>query len=131
VAHRGHDAHTVYGDTVTLFLLALGVSLHYGWALVPVEHQAQAWNILGAAVRVSLLVALLLRIRSKFAYLVAAWWIAEELLVIGCSALYILAPWEIPPGQAQCYAIFHYDLGKAGALVITVLLALIAVRSDR
>lgn len=116
---------------MTLFLMVIGVALHYGWPLVPVEHQAQAWNILGAAARLALLTVVVSRYRSWPMLLVGIWWAAEELLVIGCSAAYIVAPWDIPPGQAQCYAIFHYDLGKIGAMAITCLLGWIATRSSR
>lgn len=113
-------------------LLAL-VGLHYGWALAPVEHQAQAWNILGAAARAGLLVAVLWRCRG-LVLAVGAWWLCEEAMVIGCSVAYMVSPWPVAPGESQCSALLGYDLGRIGALVLAVLALLWArqpVRPDR
>lgn len=110
-------------------LLALGAALHYGWALAPPEDQAQAWNILGAVARLCMLAALLWHARG-LALAVGAWWAAEELLVIGCSGLWIWRPWVVQPGQAQCSSLLHFDLGKVGVSVIA-LLALVLTRPVR
>jgi hypothetical protein len=54
--------------------------------------------------------------------LAAFWWACEELMVIGCSSLYIVSPWEVLPGQAQCSALLQFDLGRIGlALAVFVL----------
>jgi len=113
--------------------MALGAALHYGWALVPVQHQAQVWNACGAAVRAILLLLLVWRVRSWFVVAVAAWWLCEELMVAGCSIAYIISPWPIPKGQAQCSALLQFDIGKAGIVVLCALLAsvkLYRVRND-
>lgn len=117
MADRGDNAHAVPG----LALILLGAALHYGWALAPAEHQAQAWNILGAVTRSALLLACVWRVRSLWVLSVAAWWLAEEVMVAGCSALFIAAPWPIGPGQAQCSALLMFDLGKVGAVLLCVL----------
>ena len=118
MADSHHRGHAVYG----LALIALGVLVHYGWAWFPPEHQAQAWNALGAFARlVGVSVAAWL-IRSTVARLAAFWWACEELMVIGCSSLYIVSPWEVLPGQAQCSALLQFDLGRIGlALAVFVL----------
>lgn len=113
--------------------MALGAALHYGWALVPVQHQAQVWNACGAAVRAILLLLLAWRVRSWFVVAVVAWWLCEELMVAGCSIAYIVRPWPIPKGQAQCSALLQFDIGKAGIVVLCALLAsvkLYRVRND-
>lgn len=105
---------------LAVVLLAVGAIHHYGWALYPADVAPQIWNVTGAAVRLGLLAALLWRARGV-ALAVGAWWAAEELLVIGCSVAYIVKPWEVPDGSAQCSSLLGYDLGKIGALVLAVL----------
>ena len=112
-------------------ILAGVVALHYGWNLAPPEHQAQVWNIAGALARLVMLTALVWRWRGLVTMLAGAWWAAEELMVIGCSALYIVRPWQVEPGQAQCSALIGYDLGTLGLCVITMLALWLSVRSDR
>jgi hypothetical protein len=96
--------------------------VHYGWALVPAQHQADAWNALGAFARLSLVCAVAWRIRSRLVLFVAAWWAFEELLVIGCSLAFIASPWVVEPGQAQCSALLQFDLGRVGLLIAACLL---------
>lgn len=111
-------------------ILAGLVVLHYGWNLAPVEHQAQVWNIAGAAARLAMLGALLWTCRG-LPLAIGAWWAAEELMVIGCSGLYIVRPWAVPLGEAQCSALIGYDLGTLGVVVITILAFWLPARSDR
>ena len=99
--------------------------LFYGWATVPVEHQSQVWNISGALARFVLLGAVIWRVRSRFVLLVGAWWAAEELMVAGCSLLFIWRPWVIPPGDSQCAALLQFAVGKIGLLAIVLLLAIL------
>jgi hypothetical protein len=129
MAHRDHDRNTVYGAAVGL--LALGVTLHYGWALVPPEHAAQIWNAVGAVARAALLLWVAFHIRHPAVTAVTVWWLIEEALVAGCSAAYIIKPWPVPVGQAQCSSLFHLDLGTLGAVVIMILVGCIAVMSYR
>ena len=110
MADRSHSRHGVYG----LALIALGILVHYAWAWFPVEHQAQAWNALGAFARLVGVSVAAWFIRSTVARLAAFWWACEEVMVIGCSSLYIVSPWEVLPGQAQCSALLQFDLGRIG-----------------
>lgn len=123
MAYRGHDPSTVYG--VSIGLLALGSTLFYGWALVPAEHQAQVWNICGATARVALLCFVLRYVPSWWVLAVGLWWTAEEMMVIGCSVAYIVKPWEIPDGQAQCSSLLGADIGKAGIAIVSGLALLL------
>ena len=119
MADRSHDISAVYGTAVGL--LALGAGLHYGWTLVPTEHAAQVWNICGAVARAALLIAVVYRLTHPLVLTVATWWIAEEMLVAGCSALYIVRPWVVPRGQAQCSSLLGLDLGSLGAMTIMLI----------
>jgi len=119
MAHRT-DAHaTPHGAAVALLLA--GAALHYGWALVPEQHQAQAWNAAGAAVRAGLLLAFVWHLRSRWVIALAAWWIAEETMVAACSLAYIASPWEVLPGNAQCSALLQHDLGVYGLAAVALL----------
>lgn len=118
MAHRKHRGHAVYG----LALIALGVLVHYAWAWFPAEHQAQVFNALGAFARLLGWIGAALWIRHAAAYLVAFWLACEELLVMGCSAAYIVSSWEIPEGQAQCSALLQFDLGRIGLLAAVIVL---------
>ena len=113
MAHRCNHRHAVYG----LALIGLGVLVHYGWTWFPPEHQAQAWNALGAFARLIGVCLAAWFIRSTVARLAAFWWSCEELLVIGCSTLYMIRPWDVPAGQAQCSALLQLDLGRFGILL--------------
>ena len=118
-SHR--RGHAVYG----LALIALGVLVHYAWAWFPPEHQAQAWNALGAFARLlGWIVGAAWLIRATVARLVAFWLCCEELLVIGCSSLYIVSPWTVPEGQAQCSALLQFDLGRIGICAAVFVLLL-------
>lgn len=102
-----------------LALLLLGGALFYGWAGFP-DHAAFVWNIAGSLTRLILLWALI-RGRGGLLFAVGLWWTAEELLLIGCNALYILNPWQVKKGEAICSALLQYDLGTIGLLVVAVL----------
>lgn len=106
-----------------LALLLLGVGLFYGWAWFPAEHQAQVWNASGALTRAALLVALLWHVRDRWALLVGTWFLAEEAMVAGCSIAYIVSPWTVLPGEAQCSALLQFDLGRLGLACVALILA--------
>ena len=119
MADHRNRRHAVY----CLALIGLGVLVHYGWALAPVEHQAQVWNACGGLARLALVLALAWRVRSLAVLLVALWWACEELMVVGCSLAYIVSPWEVAPGAAQCSALLQFDLGRIGIFVVVCMLA--------
>ena len=124
MAHRNDSRHAIYG----VALIGLGVLVHYGWAWFPVEHHAQAWNAFGALARLLAVAALGFALRGTVARLACMWWAAEEILVIGCSSAYMISPWDVPPGEAQCSALMGFDLGRIG-IAAAILALLVAVRS--
>ncbi len=126
MADHGNGRHAVYG----LALIGLGWLVHYGWAFAPAEHQAQIWNACGAFARLVLVMALAWRIRSRLVLFAALWWACEELMVAGCSIAYIVSPWKVEPGEAQCSALFQLDIGRIGIFVAVFILSAI-VKSYR
>jgi len=126
MADHSDHRNAVYGAAFAL--IGLGALVHYGWALAPVEHQAQVFNACGAFARLVLMLAcvgVLWRVYGRPAVLllwIAAWWACEELLVAGCSLAYIASPWEVAPGDAQCSALLQFDIGRIGVFVVVCLL---------
>jgi len=112
---------------VVAALLLLGVLRHYSWELAPPEIQAQVWNAVGSMV----IVIFLLAVASRDSLLVVIWWIAEEAQTILCSIGWILKPWTVKPGEAQCSALLGFDLSSAGLLAVSLILVCQAVRSCR
>ena len=112
-------------SAIALALLALGAVRHYGYEAFPAAIAARIWNIHGALVMLVLVVwgaySALRLITDRPAWgrivgLIALWWVAEELLVIGCNVAWLVSPWPLAPGQSACYPLWHFDLGKLGAL---------------
>ena len=108
-------------------LLLLGVLRHYGWELAPPDIQAQVWNASGAIVIVIFLLAVAWRVSP----IVTVWWIAEEAQTILCSIGWILSPWQVKEGEAQCSALFGFDISTLGLLVVSLILACQYVKSVR
>ena len=104
-------------------LLFGGVVLHQGYALAPVDAQPLAWNALGAAARLALVLMLVYPVTQAPMAAVVAWLAAEELQVIVCNVAYALKPWHINPGQEMCSSLIGTDLGKYSAVVVAGLLA--------
>lgn len=106
-----------------LALLAGGAVLHLGYAVVPIDAQPLAWNALGAAARLALVLALVYPIMSPGMAAVVAWIAAEELQVVVCNAAFAMRPWNIAPGQEMCSSLVGADLAKFAALAVIGLLA--------
>lgn len=120
----GPDHRIRARDDFPLILAGAAIALHYGWTLAPAEHQAQVWNASGAIARAILLWVALAHFRmTRTLAAVALWWLAEETMVATCSAVFIFAPWPVPPGAAQCSALLQFDLGKVGAATLVAILA--------
>ena len=127
--HRKHDS-SIHGvamnnNGAALALLFLGAVRQYAYKLAPPEIAARAWNITGACVVLALVLWLAWRMRSRIVLLVVAWWAAEESLTIGCNTLWLIAPWPVTQTQDICRGLLDFDLGKLGALMIAIALALI------
>ena len=119
MADRSHHDNAVH--RLAVVLLVLCAVLHYGWALFPPHLQAGVWNVLGSFVRVVLLGMVVWHVRSPFVLTLSGWWFIEEALVIGCNTAYMIDPWQREPGEAMCYSLLHFDLGKIGASVMAFL----------
>jgi hypothetical protein len=112
-------------------LLAGGAALHMGYAVFPSDVQALAWNALGAAARLALLLMLVYPISHAYMAAVVGWLAVEELQVIVCNVAFAVEPWHVKPGQDMCSAWVRTDLGKVTALCVALLVATIPTRVDR
>jgi hypothetical protein len=126
MANRSDDARSVHH--IALIGLLAGVALFYGWALAPVEHQAQVWNAAGSISRLALVLAFVGPISNRFLLGVVLLYAGEDAQVFACSIAYIVQPWQIQPGQAQCSALLQTDMGAYGLAAVSVLLLAYPVR---
>ena len=112
---------------LALALLVVVGARHYGWQLAPVEHQADAWNILGAAAVLVGFGAAMLDCKDSVTSLMFAALGAHEVAVIVASVAYIVDPWPMAPGQAMLSSWAGFELAKLGGLLL--ILALVKVHS--
>lgn len=112
---------------VVAALLLLGVLRHYSWELAPPEIQAQVWNAAGSIVITIFLLATV----SRDTLLVTIWWIAEEAQTGLCSVAWMIRPWIVNKGEAQCSALLGFDLSTAGLLAVGMILVCQYVRAYR
>lgn len=108
---------------LALALLTGGAVLHLGYSVMPVDAQPLAWNALGAAARLALVLVLVYPIQAQIMGAVVAWLAAEELQVIVCNTAFMVQPWPIKPGQEMCSSLIGTDMGKYSAVVVAGLLA--------
>jgi len=93
----------------SLALLLVGMYSQFGWQLASddIERQAQWWNV-GQSVQT----LLLLIYAAVFSHSRAMWAVCGllslfSLMVIGCSGLWLIAPWTEVAGQGQCSTRFN------------------------
>lgn len=86
----------------------------YAWDLVPIEIQAEAWNIGGSLGRLVLLMLVVLAYRSAPVVAAALWWCFEDAQVVFCGLLWSIAPWPVDTGS-RCSDRFGLPLGMIGA----------------
>ena len=104
-----------------LALLAAGVAAQYVWRTVPANASADVWNASQAALVVVLLCVVIASVRSgavRFVCLLLGTW---QLMTAGCSVLYLIRPWPVAPGQAQCSAALDLPLGAISGLLALLL----------
>ena len=103
-------------------MLLTGAARHYGWELAPGALGGVASKGLGGAAALLLLCLTCWLVRHRAVWLVAAWWIFEELQIVLCTAAWIFqGPWPVDPGQAMCSARAGFDIGAATIVVVGLL----------
>ena len=108
---------------LALVLLVAGMWAQYGWQLMPpdIDLQGQVWNVSQS------LFALLLIGAVACAYKPARWTClllaAYQVMVAGCSALWLLKSWPVVAGESQCSTRFHVQFGIIGMIVGLLLVA--------
>lgn len=106
---------------VALTLLLFGVAAHFAWHAAPVELQADTWNASGALFVLLLLALLASAYGSRDVWAVCLLLGLWQLMVAGCSLLFMLAPWPVQPGQAQCSARLDFPVGLLSAWLASLL----------
>lgn len=104
-----------------LLLLAAGVAAQFLWRSAPASVSADVWNASQAALVVALLCVVIASVQSgavRFVCLLLGSW---QLMTAGCSVLYLIRPWSVIPGQAQCSAALDLPLGAISGLFALLL----------
>lgn len=102
-------------------MLVVGFAAHFAWHGVALEIQADTWNASGAVFTLLLLALVANAYRSREvvgACLLLALW---QVMVLGCSVLFMYAPWPVKPGQAQCSARLDFPVGLLSAWLASLL----------
>jgi hypothetical protein len=97
-------------DSALLLLFAMR---HYGYPLLPASMWGDAFALMGSACIIALVVML------KPWLPLAAWIVGEELLVAGCSAWWLVDPWEVV-GAEQCSSRIGLKLGAIGVCFLAL-----------
>lgn len=99
---------------MALALLVVGLFCSYTWYWTDGPHDATLWNIAGATQTAFLLVLIGIICRSPEVWCVVALLAMFKLMVIGCNAWWMVAPWPVKPGQALCSTKLNLPLGAIG-----------------
>lgn len=107
---------------VSLGLLVAGCCNAYAWwlaTMVTTDEDAlgQVWNLTGAGYRLVLLALVAAWARSRAVVMVAAVLAAFDVMVAGCSSMWLVSPWPLVPDAPLCSVKFHMPLGLAGAVI--------------
>ncbi len=117
-------------NTAAALLLVGGVA-QYAWQHAPADAQADVWNA-SQALFVLLLLALVANAyRSAWVWASAALVGAWQGLTVGCSLLWLAAPWPVQPGGEQCSARFGLPLGAIGLWLLLLLAAAASQRIEQ
>lgn len=109
-------------DAAAVFILAVGVVRHYGYALAQPEDIGIVSKALGGFALLAVVPFIWKAYPSRLMGFVLAWWIFEALQIVLCSTVYWIKPWEVQTGQSICSAAFGMDLGALGVMAAAVIL---------
>lgn len=116
------DRRAPRGRSWPLVLLLIGAQRHYLYEQFPAGWQDDVWNICGAVAVLALAWATVAAWPSRWAVLVAIWLSAEEALVAGCSAWWLVDPLIVAPGDEQCTARVGFKFGAVGIAAVAYLM---------
>lgn len=115
-----------------ILLIATWV-VFYAWAMVPLELQADTWNMGSSLGRLILLALVVLAYRSPPVTAAAMWWCFEDAQVVACGLLWMVSPWPVDTGS-RCSDRFGIPLNLVGmslAAVSAWVLLRAVLRGDR
>ena len=112
-----------WAHPVAFAIVTLTIVCHYLWKRFPAEMQADIWNISMAVYSMLVTIAAGLVFRSRLVWLAVALSSGYFLQVAGCSAAYLISPWDVGPGEEQCSAGLHFPLGTLGLAVAMIVLS--------
>ena len=111
-------------------LLVAGVR-HYGWVQLDPELRGVASKGLGGIEVLALLALVWRLIPSARVRCVLAFWAVHEVMVAGCSAWWLVKPWEVPAGQPMCSYGLGLDLGAVGLVAFLIVAIFIINKKEQ
>ena len=112
-------------------VLLVGGVAQYAWQHAPVDAQADVWNASQALLVLLLLALVANAYRSGWVWAAAGLAGAWQLLTVGCSLLWLAAPWPVLPGAEQCSARLDVPLGAVGLWLLLLLAAAMSQRIEQ
>lgn len=104
---------------LALALLLVGGWAHYAWAAVDPEWQADVWNA-GQGALMLLVLSVVWSSAGRMVRMACALLGIWSIMQTGCSIAYMVAPWPVSDGQAQCSAALGLPLGLLGLVLLAV-----------
>jgi hypothetical protein len=117
--------------TVAAGVLLVGGVAQYAWKHAAIDAQADVWNVSQSMLNLVLLALLCHAYRSGWVWACAALVAVWQALTVGCSLLWLAAPWPVLPGQEQCSARFDVPLGAIGLWLLLLLAAAMSQRLEQ
>lgn len=102
-------------------LLFVGMVASYSFEWVAPELAADVWNIGSSALILFLLMIVAATYRSWEMVAVCATLAGFKVMVIGCTAWFMVDPWPTVPGQALCSQRLDMPLGVLGLIIAGLL----------
>ena len=103
---------------VAIVVLVAAWVAHWAYHFAPVGMEGHAWNVGQAIGRVLLLFVIVSAWRTALVHVPAAYMLAEEVQVIGCTIGFVIKPWDVLPGQSKCSEAIGYPLVFTAAVAI-------------
>jgi hypothetical protein len=118
-------------ERMAMLVLMTGLAHAFLWEMFDDPAvRGRVWNMTGAAFRVELLGLAWVAFPSLPMRTVCLLMASFDVVVIGCTGAYLIAPWPIVPGQS-CTSTIQMPLGVAASgLGLVVLLSIVRRRNE-
>lgn len=106
---------------LALALLVVGLVATYAWQWVPAEQAGSVFAMTSHWYAAVLLLVLGLVLQDVRLWWVLGYLVVCSLMVVGCNAWWLAAPWPAMPGDELCSTRLKWPLGAIGLVLFVVL----------